>query len=106
MHESDWKQLRKIIPEVEGRYLKEKNERIVELLTSAEGNEADKFWKAFNYMKKETKILRDCLGDLRRSQFYIIITVMYNYGMLRDDEIRLFSETVQRHISRLHERND
>ncbi len=39
---------------------------------------------------------------MRRSNFSIIVTVMYNYGMLRDDDLKQFSESVQKFVSTLH----
>jgi hypothetical protein len=98
MLESDWKQLRRIIPEARDRYLKSKNEGIVRLLTSTTATETDKFWQAMESMGKERKILDECLGDMRRSHLNMIILMMYRNGMLIKTDLDHFSENLKQYV--------
>jgi hypothetical protein len=98
MQEADWKQLRKLIPEVRDRYLKGKNEQIVRLLTSTTTTETEKFWKATECMEKERKILDDCLGDMRRSTMNMIILMMYRNGLIIKSDLDNFSENLKQYV--------
>ncbi|NBB81433.1 MAG: hypothetical protein GVY36_18665 [Verrucomicrobia bacterium] len=59
--DSDWKQYRDMIEFLRERYLKETNQRLCGILTDGDRLATDQFWDAFEEMKKEKKILQDCL---------------------------------------------
>ncbi len=97
--ESDWKRFRKLVPELRERYLKGKNHEILNLLTAPGKTPTEQFWDAFDKMKKERKILVDCLDGHSRSKMFMAMALMCRYGMLNEDDLAGFSNELQDSLS-------
>ena len=97
--ESDWKRYRDMIEELRERYLKEKNRGLVSLLTCPEKTPTEQFWDTFDRMKKEMKILQDCLDGHSRSKMFVSMLLMLRHGMLKDEDLKGFSEGLQKQIT-------
>ena len=93
--ESDWKQFRDIVEYLRERYLKEKNKELVEILTSSSKTATEQFWATLDIMKKEKKILQDCLDGHSRSKMFLSMCLMLRHGMLNEDDLKGFSEDLQ-----------
>jgi hypothetical protein len=76
MQESDWKTFRKLIPELRERYLASRNREIAALLAAPGKTETERFWKAEEEIRRQERILRDCLDDTRRSRLFESLLVM------------------------------
>jgi len=81
------------------RYLKEKNQQLAEILTDTERTPTNQFWDAFEEMKKEKKILEDCLDGHSRSGMDISMLLMLRYGMLKEEDMKGFSEELQEQLT-------
>jgi hypothetical protein len=88
MQESDWKVFRRMIPELRERYLHRQNEALVAVLTAHGKTETERFWSAEERVKKEARVLHDCLDDHRRSRLFETLMLMRRYGMLSDERIQ------------------
>ena len=97
--ESDWKRFRKIVPDLRERYLKEKNHELVGMLTAPDKTPTEQFWDTFERMKKEGKILTDCLDPHSRSNMFMSMMLMLRYGMLIEEDLEGFSEELQRELT-------
>ena len=73
--ESDWKHFRDMAPKLRGRYLAEKNARIVALLTNPKKNETERFWDALEVMEREANILQKCLDGHSRSKMWFFMGI-------------------------------
>jgi protein-tyrosine phosphatase len=93
--ESDWKHFRDTVEDLRERYLKEKNKELVEMLTNSEKTPTEQFWDTLEAIKKEKKILQDCLDGHSRSKMFISMCLMLRYGMLKENGLEGFSEDLQ-----------
>ena len=96
--EKDWKTFRKMVPGLRERYIKEKNEEIRKILTDKNKSETDRFWDAREKIEEERKILIDCLDGHSRSKMFYYILIMYSHGLLKEDDLKEFSDEVQNRI--------
>jgi pilus assembly protein TadC len=96
--ESDWKQFRGMLEFLRERYLKETNRRLCAVLTDADRSATDQFWDTFEAIKKEKRILEDCLDRHSRSQMYISMVLMLRYGMLKKADLKAFSDELQEQL--------
>lgn len=97
--ESDWKRFSKIIPELRERYLAERNARFVAMLTDPSKTDTARFWDALEAMKKEAKVLQQCLDGHSRSKMLTHMMLMARAGMLRAADLAQFSEELQKRVS-------
>jgi hypothetical protein len=97
--ESDWKQFRSMGEFLRERYLKEKNQGLTKILTDTEKTPTTQFWDTFEEMKKEKKILEDCLDGHSRSQMYMSMLTMLRYGMLKEEDLKGFSQELQKQLA-------
>ena len=97
--EADWKKFREMVPMLRERYLAERNARVVALLTDPKKNETERFWKAMEVMEREGKVLRRCLDGHSRSSMSRFILTMIGVGMLKKEDMSVFSEELQKQIS-------
>ena len=93
--ESDWKIFRDSLPEVREKYLKKKNSEISKILNDPNRTETERFWAAEKRIKKETKILSECLDDYSRSSMGLKVMLMCRYGMLEREDLEKFSTELQ-----------
>ena len=96
---SDWKQFRGMVKFLKERYLKEKNQQFAEILTDRERTPTNQFWDTFEKMKKEKKILEDCLDGHSRSGMDLSMLLMLRYGMLKEEDLKGFSEELQEQLT-------
>ena len=81
------------------RYLKEKNQQLTQILIDTERTPTNQFWDAFEEMKKEKKILEACLDGHSRSRMYMSMLLMLRYGMLKEEDLKGFSEGLQEQLT-------
>jgi len=93
--ESDWKQYSSIVEELRERYLKEKNQGFINMLSDPDKNATENFWDTLEKMKEETKTLELCLGKHSRSSMFIQMLAMCTHGMLTNEDLANFSEELQ-----------
>lgn len=101
--ESDWKQFRKMVPEQRERYLEERLPSFQKILSDQDRTPTRRFWDAFEKMEETGKILRDCLDGHSRSKMILFMSLMYRYGMLKDEDLHPFSEELQSRMRSLKE---
>ena len=97
--ESDWKHYSGMIEFLKERYLKEKNQKLNEILTDSGRTATDQFWDTFEEMKKEKKVLQDCLDPHSRSNMYFSMCLMLRHGMLKESDLKGFSEELQEQLT-------
>ena len=97
--ESDWKQFRSMVEFLRERYLKEKNQQLTQIITDTERTPTNQFWDTFEEMKKEKKILEECLDGHSRSRMYMSMLLMLRYGMLKEEDLNGFSEGLQEQLT-------
>jgi hypothetical protein len=97
--ESDWRKFRDMVPKVRERYLLERNVRIARMLTKPEKSETERFWDAMEEMEREARVLRQCLDGHSRSKMWLYILTMIRAGMLRKEDIEVFSEELQKEVA-------
>jgi hypothetical protein len=98
--ESDWRKFSEMVPKLRERYLVEQNARMVALLTDPKKNETERFWDAMEVMEKEAKILQKCLDGHSRSKMWLFMLTMIHVGMLKKEDVAVFSEELRKEISR------
>ncbi len=86
-------------PKLRERYLTERNARIVALLTEPKKTETERFWKAMEVMEKDAKVLQQCLDGHSRSSMQMFMMRMIGAGMLKKEDMGIFSEELQKHLS-------
>lgn len=100
---SDWKQFRKMVPNLRERYLEENIPFIQEILNDKNRTPTERFWDTFKEMEKTGKILRDCLDGHSRSNMVMNMSLMYRYGLMKDEDLKHFSEELQERMQNLKE---
>jgi len=101
--ESDWKQFRKMVPDLRERYLEENIPIFQEVLNDKNLTPTDRFWDTFKKMEEIGKILRDCLDGHSRSNMVMYMSLMYRYGLLKDEDLKHFSEELQERMKKMKE---
>jgi hypothetical protein len=102
--ESDWKRFRNSLDKWRERYLQRKNGEIQAILQNQNSSETEKFWKIFDFQKRESKKLRDCLDGNSRFNMILDIALMKKYEMIFEEDIEGFSTELQeflRNIQRI-----
>lgn len=96
--ESDWKIYSKLIPVWRDRYLQSRNEELLALLSEKARSPTEKFWEAKKQIDGEAKILDECLGYFSRSKMEMSILMMIRHGMIQDEELEQFSESLRQDL--------
>jgi hypothetical protein len=99
--ESDWKRFRDSLDKWKERYLKRKNAEISAILENKDWSETNKFWEIVEFQKAESKILRNCLDGLSRSNMTLHIALMKKVKMIDQEDIEEFSEELQDILKRI-----
>ena len=100
MHtESDWRKFRDMVPALRERYLASRNVRISALLADPKKNETERFWAAMDVMKREARILCECLDGHSRSKMWLYMLTMIRYGMFTREDLSGFSEDLQQELA-------
>lgn len=95
MEKADWKKICEMLPMLRERYLAEQNARLARLLAEPGKNETERFWGAFEEMKRQSKVLRDCLDGYSRSSMWLNMKTMLCVGMLKQEDLAVFSEELR-----------
>ncbi len=96
--ESDWRKFRTMVPDLRERYLEAKNQELVNILTGSDQTPTERFWSTFEQMKKESKILRDCLDNHSRSKMSMSMMLMLRDGMLKKEDLNEFSDELREQL--------
>jgi hypothetical protein len=86
-------------PKLRERYLAEKNARIVAMLTHPKKTETERFWDALEVMEREAKILQQCLDGHSRSSMQRFMFSMIGAGMLKKEDMAVFSEELRAQVA-------
>jgi hypothetical protein len=97
--ESDWIKFRDMVPKLRERYLADRNGRIAAMLTNPQKNETERFWDAMEAVEKEARVLRKCLDGHSRSKMWLYMLSMIRAGMLRKEDMTIFSEDLQKELA-------
>jgi NADH:ubiquinone oxidoreductase subunit D len=97
--ESDWREFRDMVPKLRERYLADRNARVAAILTNSEKNETDRFWLAMEEMEREARVLRQCLDGHSRSKMWLYMLTMIRAGMLRREDLKVYSEELQKEVA-------
>lgn len=96
--ESDWRQFCAMVPDLRERYLKAKNQELVNMLTRSDQTPTEQFWATLEQMKKESQILRDCLDNHSRSKMSMSMMLMLRHGMLKKEDLNKFSDELREQL--------
>ncbi|TVQ10431.1 MAG: hypothetical protein EA364_12420 [Balneolaceae bacterium] len=99
--ESDWKQFRKMVPGLRERYLEETIPYIQDVLNDKNRTPTQRFWDTYKKMEKTGRILEDCLDGHSRSKMEMYMSLMFRYGLLKDEDLKHFSEELQDNLQRI-----
>ena len=93
--ESDWTILKELIPKWRERYLAQKNQEILELLTEAGKTPTEQFWNAKEKLDSEAKILTKCCDGLTRRNLHYSLGEMYRCNFIAEEDLARFSERIR-----------
>ncbi|RKX33574.1 MAG: multidrug transporter [Verrucomicrobia bacterium] len=99
--ESDWKAFRRMVPELRERYLRKVNRELIGILHAEGSSPTEQFWDVEERIRKESKILRDCLDGHSRSKMWMSVLLMYRYGMIGDEDLDCYSDELRDYIEQL-----
>lgn len=94
----DWETFQNIIHRLRDRYLEERNKIFSEILSSPERTPTEQFWDTLEAMNEQKKILKDCLDGHTISNMDISIMLMLGYGIMKEEDLEVFSEELQEWI--------
>jgi hypothetical protein len=100
MSESDWKLFRRIVPELRERYLEKTNEELKKLLLTPDQTPTQRFWNTHERIRKEAKILQQCLDGHSRSRMTSFIYTMLDHGLMDLDDLSGFSDELRESAKR------
>ena len=84
-----------MLPGLREKYLEKQNKGIEQILNDPEKNQTERFWDAEERIRKEGKVLMECLDDYSRSRMGMKVMLMCRYGMLEKTDLNKFSEEFQ-----------
>lgn len=96
--EQDWNTFQNMIPRLRERYLEERNKIFSEILNGPDRSPTEQFWDTLEAMNKQKKILEDCLDGHTKSNMDISIMLMLNFGIMKDEDLEVFSDEFQEWI--------
>ncbi|NWK57723.1 multidrug transporter [Verrucomicrobiaceae bacterium N1E253] len=97
--ESDWKSFRKMAPKLRDRYLDQCNSELSCIINDDSSTSTENFWTLEERVRKEARILRECLDGHSRSRMLEFILIMYRHKMLTDSDLREFSEELKARVN-------
>ncbi|MES2569003.1 MAG: hypothetical protein V4710_02990 [Verrucomicrobiota bacterium] len=104
--ESDWKHFSAIVSMLRDRYIAACNARILGILSDPNRHETEQFRDALEEMKKEAKVLRDCLDGHSRSRMWLYLLTMIGAGMIKREDTAGFSEELLKELSHACDRKE
>lgn len=93
--ESDWKRFRDSLVIWRERYIFELNTELQKMLIQSDKTATEIFWDIYEWQQKKADLLRRCFDDYSRSKMRLKMYLMLESGMLRDEDLNLFSEELQ-----------
>ncbi len=91
--ETDWKLFKNKIGIWQNAYMEKLNREYIDLL-SADGTASEMFWALDERIKKDRKSV-GVVADMRRSQMIPNIISLLSDGVIREEDLSDFSETLQ-----------
>ena len=91
--EKDWKLFRKRVPEWRERFLKAKNQELIELLSDPESTPTDQFWDAERRIRDLATVLTNCLDGHSRSRMTFFLQCMLGERIIDQSDLEEFSES-------------
>ena len=95
---SDWDRFTEMVPGIRERYLAGRNDELAALLLSEDLGPSEKFQKAEEFILKESKVLKLCLGGQSRPRLTMFMALMYRYKMLSDHDLTFFSKSLAEQV--------
>lgn len=84
-----------MLPELRERYLAEQNPTFITILNDDNRTPTEQFWDTLNTMKKQAKILQDCLDGYSKSSMDIHILLMLRHGLMKEQDLNAFSNELR-----------
>jgi len=91
----DWKLFQESLSEYRESYLAERNKTFIAILNDEKRTPTEQFWDTYNAMKKQEKILRDCLDGFSKSDMTIRILLMLRYGLMKEEDLDAYSDELR-----------
>jgi hypothetical protein len=95
MQKEDWKAICGMLPALRERYLAEQNARLARLLAEPGQTDTERFWNTFEEMRRQSKVLRECLDGYSRSSMWMNMRLMLRVGMLKPQDLAAFSDELR-----------
>lgn len=89
---SDWKAFRRRVPAWRERYLRLRNEELVELLRDEGLTPTERFWRVEERVAEEARVLTTCLDGHSKGKVAWYLSLMYGHGMIGSEDLDGFSE--------------
>lgn len=99
MEKADWKLICEMLPALRERYLAEQNVRLASLLAEPGKTDTERFWDTFEEMRRQSKILRECLDGYSRSSMWMNMRLMLRVGMLKPEDLAAFSDGLRAELT-------
>ncbi|MBI9016035.1 MAG: hypothetical protein JEZ07_02125 [Phycisphaerae bacterium] len=99
--EQDFKKFHKSFPELRERYIKDINQKIIDIFNDKNKDETEKFWLAEEMIDEQSKILRRCLDGISRSRAFLYVMNMWYVGMLTGEDLKGYSPEFQQMVLEL-----
>lgn len=99
----DWKTFRDMLPELREHYLAERNKTFISMLNDEDRTPTEQFWDTLDAMKKEAKILQDCLDGYSKSDMDMHILLMLRHGLMNEEDLDGFSEELREWVDKVRE---
>lgn len=97
----DWKTFQASLPDFRERYLAERNKTFIAILNDDKRTPTEQFWDAYDAMKKQDKILRDCLDGYSKSDMDLHILLMLRHGLMKEDDLNAFSDELREWVHQI-----
>ncbi len=101
--ENDWKVLRDLREELIDKFCDETLQRVQKLVSEKKDGNLKTYQKVYRYVEKREHILVDKLNDFRRSNAIRKIFGLYQIGLLDDQDLSKFSDSL-RSIIMMHQK--
>lgn len=98
--ESDWKVLRKRVPEWRERYLESINQSIAGILLDESMAPTERFWNGKERVDEGTELLLDLLDGHSESKMSWYLSLMHGHGFIGDDDLYEFGHELRDRIRR------
>lgn len=90
--EKDWKQLRKLKPEMLNTLCLRINKKAEEIIQTPEKSEHEKYIDLYEHIQESDDVVARCFNDWRRSNIWIKFHALLREGLLTDKHVMSLSD--------------